>query len=370
MKKKLSICVLLGILMATPLAIFAQDDTSTEPAAPTFSFSGSVDTYFHTAIGTEEDAPSTAFDNHKGFALGMANLVASYDGAKAGFKADLVFGQRGTDAVFNSTGSSSIVNQLYAYWKPVDALTLTLGNFNTYIGYEVISPTVNVNYSTSYMFSYGPFSHTGLKANVDLGSGLNIMAAVMNPTDWTDYQPVDTYTFGGQLGYTNDSGGAWLNFLAGDQTGTGDDIKGTFQVDLTTGWTLNDMFYLGLNTTYNSTKVTGISTPSFMGVAVYPKLTFSESSILGLRAEYFSYKNGYLINGSGVGVVGYDANGDGSVVDLTLSLNEKVGNLTLIPEFRVDMAKENSWHKKDTDVATSFDTKTMPTFSLAAVYSF
>ena len=42
-------------------------------------------------------------------------------------------------------------------------MTVTLGNFNTFLGYEVISPAANFNYSTSYMFSYGPFSHTGMK---------------------------------------------------------------------------------------------------------------------------------------------------------------------------------------------------------------
>ena len=60
-----------------------------------------------------------------------------------GFTADLVFGPRGEDATFLSPelrpgGNSSIVNQLYAYWNVSDAFTLTLGNFNTFLGYEVI----------------------------------------------------------------------------------------------------------------------------------------------------------------------------------------------------------------------------------------
>ncbi|MDZ7650755.1 MAG: hypothetical protein U5K54_28440 [Cytophagales bacterium] len=41
----------------------------------------------------------------------------------------------------------------------------------------------------------------------------------MNPTDLVEFNPVNTYTLGGQLGKTSDKGGIWLNFLYGDQDG-------------------------------------------------------------------------------------------------------------------------------------------------------
>ena len=78
----------------------------------------------------------------------MANVILSYEGEKHGFVADLVFGPRGTEAVFNSLGSANIVNQLYAYYNLSESVTVTLGNFNTFLGYEVISPAANFNYST------------------------------------------------------------------------------------------------------------------------------------------------------------------------------------------------------------------------------
>lgn len=364
MKKKLFICCLVGFMGFFPALLSAQDEESES----NFSFSGSVDTYFHTALGTEDDAPSTAFANNPGFSLGMVNLIGAYEGDKVGFTADLVFGPRGSDAVFASpqgfSPSSPIVNQLYAYWKPSESVTLTLGNFNTFLGYEVISPTVNFNYSTSYMFSYGPFSHTGLKANFDLGSGMNALVAVMNPTDFTEWNPVNTYTFGGQLGYSGDAGGAWLNLLYGDQNGSDDDTdvqKGTFQIDLTSGWNLGDSFYLGINGTYNTTAIDGADAATFMGFALYPQLTLSESTAIGLRGEYFA--TNFL------GVVAGDTNGDESVIDVTISLNQKIGNLTIIPEFRIDMAGEETWQKSG-DSASPEYTKMMPTFNLAAIYSF
>src|SRR5690606_19995188 len=121
---------------------------------------------------------------------------------------DLVFGPRGFDAVFlnpytagfdqDNTGQR-IVNQLYAYINLSDAVRLNIGQFNTFLGYEVISPTVNVNYSTSYMFSWGPFSHTGLRADFTFGGGWGAKLAIMNPTDMVEGNFVDAYTLGAQL---------------------------------------------------------------------------------------------------------------------------------------------------------------------------
>ena len=193
---------------------YAQDSIPASEEAPKkkFSVSGSADGYFRQNLGapngSESIAPATSFANGNGFSLGMANVILAYEGAKVGAVVDLVYGPRGEEAVFGSTPSNNIVNQLYVYWNVSDKVTLTFGNFNTFLGYEVISPTGNFNYSTSYMFSYGPFSHTGVKADIGLGSGLSLMLGVFNPTDATDFNPTGSYAGGAQLGYENDNGGA------------------------------------------------------------------------------------------------------------------------------------------------------------------
>ena len=260
--------------------IFAQEEVlivevieEEEPSKLTLS--GSVDAYFRsnfnaTNKGEFSQAPTSSFGNLPGFSLGMANIIATYEGKKVGAVADLVFGPRGEDAVFGSplyagglAGSSQIVNQLYVYWNVNDVVTLTFGNFNTFLGYEVISPTGNFNYSTSYMFSYGPFSHTGLKADFALSDKWSLMASVMNPTDMTEFNASGTYTLGAQLGYSTDAGSTFLNFVYGDQDGKltndgsliGDQTSAgkTFQGDLTTGFNVSDALFVGVNTTYNTT---------------------------------------------------------------------------------------------------------------------
>lgn len=341
-------------LMTVTFFAHAQDEG-------TFSFSGSVDTYFRYNLNADNSpvdydsdgdgeiddtyyaAPGSSFANKPGFSLGMVNLIAAYDAEKVGFVGDLVFGPRGSEAVFLSTGSANIVNQLYVYWKVTKKLTLTMGNFNTFLGYEVISPTGNFNYSTSYMFSNGPFSHTGLKADIDLGNGLSLMAAVMNPTDATEFNPTNDYVGGAQLGYTNEKGGAWLNTVFSD---------GSFQIDLTTGWDVTETVYVGANATSAS--------DSFFGAALYLQNSFTESFALGLRGEYFGDK--------GLGVLTKDESKDESVIDLTLSANYSIGNLTLIPEIRLD-----SYSEEDvviSDLPAGETTSSLSSFLLAAVYAF
>jgi hypothetical protein len=384
----------LATTTAVPQDATAQVEEKQEEE-PTFSLSGSIDTYFHSAFGTTNiypldfstgtpqpsgwTGPTSAFADLKGFGLGMANIIATYSGEKVGFTADLVFGPRGRAAVF--TSEQGIVNQMFAYYKLSDGVTLNLGQFNTFLGYEVISPAVNFHYSTSYMFSYGPFSHTGLRADFDLGGGMVAKLAIMNPTDLVEFNPVNTYTFGGQLGHSSDAGGIWLNVVYGDQDGKLDKDESTpglssagslFQVDLTTGWNLGEKFYLGLNTSMQSVaagegfdSTTGEledldgDASTFMGVALYPKITLSESFALGLRAEYLGVTNGHL------GIFGVDADGKGSVMEFTLSGNYKVGGLTFIPEFRIDQTSEDSFLDADGEA-----TNMMPSLNLAAVYKF
>ncbi len=342
---------------------YAQDSIPAPEEAPKkkFSFSGSVDAYYRTNLGApnggeNSQTPNTSFANGNGFAIGMANAIISYEGKKVGAVADLVFGPRGTDAVFGSLqwdldgdgapdlgNSSQVVNQLYVYWNVSDKVTLTFGNFNTFLGYEVISPTGNFNYSTSYMFSYGPFSHTGLKLDYAINDDWSLMGAIMNDNDLTNFNPTNNYTLGAQVGFK----GTYLNFLYGPQ----------FQVDLTTGFDITDSFYLGLNSTYY---VDNDSDASFYGVAVYPQLAMSESFVLGFRAEYFGEGKG------GVGAIGgYDEDGDANAFEFTLTGNYAIGDLMIIPEFRIDTTSEDTFLNDDLE-----PTGSLASFLVAAVYKF
>ena len=341
-KNKLNYFLILFCILIT-FTGFSQEEE--KESKKKFSLTGSVDAYFRQNIsgpnGEDAIAPNTSFANQNGFAIGMANAILSYEGEKVGAVADLVYGPRGADAVFESNPSANIINQLYVYWNISDKITLTLGNYNTFLGYEVISPVANFNYSTSYMFSYGPFSHTGIKMDYAISDDWSLLLAFMNNNDLTEFNPTNNYTLGAQIGFK----GTYLNFLYGPQ----------FQVDLTTGFDLTDKFYLGVNSTYYDD-----DNGSFYGTAIYPQYQLSDSFSLGMRAEYFAEIDG------GVGAIGeYDDQGDAHVFDFTLTGNYSIGDLMIIPELRLDSTSEETFIDNDMN-----PTKSLSSFLVAAVYKF
>ena len=340
MKKINSIIALSALFLAlSPAVINAQEDEDTTPES-TFSLSGTVDTYFRSSFTEDPVAPGTSFANLNGFALGMANFIVSYEGEKSGFVADVVFGPRGSDAVFGSVGNSSeLVNQLYAYYNIADGVTVTLGNFNTFLGYEVISPAANFNYSTSYMFSYGPFSHTGMKLDFSVSDDVSIMVGVFNQTYQTEAN-YDRYTaFGAQLGLY----GQYINLLAGEDY---------TQIDFTGGFDLSDSFFLGINAT--SASLAGET--GFAGVALYPQLTATDSFAIGLRGEFFSETDGF-------GALVSD--GDADNFSLTLTGSFTSGNFMFKPEFRIDSASSEIFAISPTETSDN-----LASFVMAMIYSF
>ncbi|MDO6761416.1 outer membrane beta-barrel protein [Tamlana sp. 2_MG-2023] len=332
MKKLLTLSAL---LLAT--VVFAQD----EPKK--LSISGSVDTYYQTyltAPDNEGQSFGTAFAGKSGFALGMGNVILAYEGEKTGAVLDLVVGPRGAGATFSNDIVDGIVNQAYVYWNVSEKTTLTMGRFNTFLGYEVIAPAANFNYSTSYLFSSGPFSHMGIKADFALSDDFSLMLAVTNPWDTNDISFSGEYALGAQLGFY----GQFLNLYY-----DGDAVDGLgFEIDYTGGFDLSDAFFLGINAAYNDNDGSG-----FYGAALYPQFTTSDSFAVGLRGEY------YGLHG--------DANPDEeSVLGVTLTGSYSIENLILKPEVRLD-----SWNDSmpyiDNDGAAS---KSLAAFTLAAIYSF
>jgi hypothetical protein len=216
-----------------------------------------------------------------------------------------------------------------------------MGNFNTFLGYEVISPVANFNYSTSYMFSYGPFSHSGIKADIGLSDDASLMLAVLNSTDYTESQPIgEDFMIGVQLGLF----GQYINYLGGGTAGVS-------QIDFTGGVDLGDSFFLGVNATSYSDD----SDIEFSGFALYPQYTFSDSFALGARFESFSE------NGKGLGALGVD--GDNTSFTITGSIT--AGNFMIKPEIRMDSASSKFY--KDAD---GVDTDSLSVFMVAAIYSF
>ncbi|GAA4313767.1 hypothetical protein GCM10023149_09660 [Mucilaginibacter gynuensis] len=343
MKKKL---LLLSLLSAAAFAVKAQDTTKTDPP---LTITGSVDTYYKYDFSDHSNLPTSFASDHNSISIGMIDIALKKKVNKAAFVGEISFGPRGQEQSIlpGASGDSYHIQNLYVSYDITDKFVVTGGFMGTFIGYEVISPVGNFNYSTSYMFTNGPFQNAGVKFAYTFTDKVSLMAGVFNDA-WNSYNSISKVNnFGAQLTVSPVTGWtAYLNVITGKTSGT--------EFDLTTAYQVTDAFKLGLNSaTYSAPDKAG----GFTGVALYPQYAVSSGVTLGLRGEYFKTKSGvYETFGPAPGE---------SVTAITATANIKAGPLTLIPEFRLDNGSAEAFTKK-----SGAPSKNASQVLLAAVYAF
>lgn len=366
-KTVLSLALLAGFYVC-----YAQEDTAATKAKASgvevagVKITGSLDVYYRYNFANAIDAGGhpvtndyTSFTNSQNaFELGMASLQATHSFGKASAFVDVGFGRRAEEFNYpdgnigsgkNGYTTLAAIKQLNVSYAISNKFKLTMGKWATHIGYELIDAYLNRNYSMSYMFSYGPFSHTGLKADIGLGDKSALMVGVANPTDMATTLSARKYAIAQFSTGTNDNKfKTYINY----QGSYGGSYSLT-QFDLVLNGTLTDQFSIGYNGTVQSVKPKDDSANSWWGSALY--LNFDPTSTFGitLRGEYFDNKKQ---------VASAPAT---SIFDVTLSPNFKVGNLTIIPELRLDAAREEVFVKHD-----GSPTKNTISGLLAATYHF
>jgi len=328
--------------IASTTCALAQE-ASTSP----LEFSGSVDTYYKYDFAKKSNIPTSFVSDHNSVSLGMIDLALKKKTGKASFVGEISFGPRGqTQSIPDAAngGSSFHIQNLYINYDFSDKFSMTAGYMGTFIGYEVISPVGNFNYSTSYLFTNGPFQNAGIKATYKFSDKVSLMAGLFN--DWNLYSATrGVSSIGGQLMISPVEGWtAYLNVLSGaDPYG-----YGTIE-DLTTSYQITKAFKLGLNAAnYDMADDAG----GYAGVALYPQVAVAEAVTLGLRGEYFKYKDVGAVKGT-------------SYTGVTLTANIKSGGLTFIPEVRLDHNGDKPFLNKTGGAAPNAGQ-----FSLAAVYAF
>jgi Putative beta-barrel porin-2, OmpL-like. bbp2 len=364
-KKIIAAFAAILLLFSISESVTAQDSTV---APPPLKISGSVDGYYRFNFSNGDGGVlgynnSTSFTGSNNvFQLGMASVKAEYTAGKVGVVADLGFGPRAEEFSYADAKTLQAIKQAYIYYSVSDKVKFTFGKFGTHVGYELLDPQLNKNYSMSYMFTNGPFSHTGLKADFALGGGTGLMLGVANPIDVTAPSNGDApKTLLAQVSHVASKFSLYLNYAgyfgAKNSMPTASSLN---QIGLTASATISDKFSIGYDGTVQLLKneILDEST-KWWGSALYFNLTASDKFGLTLRGEYFGDEK--------YGIKVSDSNGDGvNVFAATLSGNYKVGNFTLIPEFRLDNASSDLLYtNKDGD-----PTKSTSTFLVAAVFSF
>ncbi len=349
------------ILTAYLNAAFAQDSTKT------LVFSGGLDAYYRYNFSDTYANNYTSFTNSQSsFELGMASIRADATAlsGKVAATLDLGFGRRAEEFSYNDgptyvSGkngfiSLSNVKQLFVSYAPSSKVKFTFGKFGTHVGYELVDAQLNRNYSMSYMFTNGPFFHTGLKADITAGP-VGLMLGVANYTDQATATN-NVKSLLGQIsgGTSNGKIKAYLNFVGSygsNELAIPGGLKSLSQYDLVVTGTVSSKFGVGFNATVQS-RNNGSTSGSWWGAAGY--FNFDPTSAVGLtlRSEYIGDSKMVYF-------------GTKHIFANTISLNYKVGPLVIIPELRYETAGSNYYAKKD-------GTGTKSTFSslLAVAYKF
>ena len=341
-------------------------DTTAVPAAeaeeskPSFTITGSADVYYKYDFAKTRANTYTSFTgSHNSFALGMASVKFEHKGNKVGAVLDLGFGPRAKEFSYTDDGITQAIKQLYITYSPTDWLKFSAGTWGTHVGYELLDPQLNRNYSMSYMFTNGPFSHTGVKADITKGKH-GFMVGVSNATDFRI--PPDgfinkKFLIAQYSLAATDNVKLYVNYVGGKNF----DTSKVSQVDAVLTAKVSEKFNIGFNATVNSTQswdgAKNADGQSWWGSALYlnvdPKPWFG----LTLRGEYFNDDNQLKMFSI--------APEGGSIFATTLSANFKAGGFTFIPEFRFDNASQAVFTDKDGAAK-----KSAGNFLLAAVYSF
>ena len=310
----------------------------------TFNVSGSVDAYFRANLNADNNTGDAStvlgtgdysiFNNDSGFSAGLANVTFSYGGETVGFVADFAYGPRMDD-----WNNGEIVNEAYMYWNASDKVMLMMGRFNSWMGYERLSAANNFHYSMSHMFSYSARNFNGLVAQFDLGTDLRGGIGVMNQVNDLDGN-TGKFSVAG-LTYKETTS---LSFASSDEQSF---------IDFKTAFDLSDNFNVKLNAHIADFGDDGfVLGESFTSISAYPQIKSSDKMSWGMRLEYMMIDNA---------ITGDDLN----VITPTLTARYSVGDLTIIPELRLDSASEDIFIDSDGELAGG-----LTAFNLGAVYTF
>ncbi|HEY0677404.1 MAG TPA: outer membrane beta-barrel protein [Chitinophagaceae bacterium] len=364
-----------GILLSSFMAAYTQDLTKlTDPSSPSqtneisappdkvpaLTFSGSADVYYRFDFAKSRFNNLTSFTNsHNSFELGMASAKLEYKTGKVSMVADLGFGKRATEFSYNDNGIAAAIKQLYITYSPADWIKFTGGSFATHVGYELVDPQLNRNYSMSYMFTNGPFFHTGVKSDLTFGKH-GFMIGLANPTDLKAVPDgvINKKFLLAQYSLAfNDNTKLYFNYVGGKSP----DTSRSDQFDLVVTSKLGDKFGIGYNGTVASVHqwdgAKNAGGQSWWGSALY--LNYDPKDWLGLtlRGEYFNDDNQLKMFGA--------ASEGGNIFATTLSANFKINSLIIIPEIRVDRASDKIFSNKNGSPSASAGS-----FLVAAVYPF
>lgn len=310
--------------------------------------SGIVDGYYsYNNNKVDMFTQGRAFDvRHNAFSLQLAKLTLNKANSKddpLGFRVDLGLGET-VDRIISVSDSSrndatKHVLQAYAsYVAPIGSgLIVDFGKFYTPVGAEVIETKDNFNYSRGWLFAFGPYYHTGLRAKYAFNDKVALTGFLVNGWDNLFENNVGQNagkTVGFQLGLTPTKKFALTQtYLAGPEA----PLANVPDVSARDNWRhiadtvatvyVNDKLTLLGNFVYGADGDNTGNRGKWTGGAAYFKYAFTNKLAFSPRFEVFNDRDG-LRTGTAQ-----------TVKDITLTQEVKlVNNLITRFEYRRDFS--------------------------------
>lgn len=264
--------------------------------------------------------------------------------------ADLIHGPNAELTNFNnlrgsgtqtSSTTSTAIKQAYVSAKLVKDLKLTVGQFGTHIGYEVVESYQNANYMLGYLFGFGPFYHTGAKLDYAFSDKISVMAGVVNGWDLQADNNKDKTVIGQITLKPISELTLILNYAGGNETRSVSALPETnvggmrHIADLVAQYQVNKMVKVGINLVYGENKVNKETAAAVWGgAAAYVSVTPVDGFTASYRLDYLDDRQGArslfgLTRATGTKVMGHTVTG-------TISMYG--GHFLIRPEVKYDMA--------------------------------
>jgi len=336
----MKLATFLTILLFNSLISNAQSDTIAKTSVTSTSYTIYFDGYYKSDFSNKATNNKTSYTNaNQSLQLGMASIKLDHTNRKLAATLDLGLGKRAQEFSYNDNGLIQVIKQAFISYAPNSIIKFTLGKWATHFGYELTDAYSNRNYSTSYGFSYSPFYHAGLRADINLGGKSAMMVGFVQPTDFTfSSSPYKMFIAQFSTSSKEDKLKAFLNYQGGHD-------KSQFELILNTVVSSQ----VGIN--YDGT-IANVGGKNWTSNAVYVNYDPTAKFGFTLRSEYFDDTKNAVGQGT-------------SIFQNTISANIHFSKLTLIPEIRFDNAKDKIFFNSNNNL-----NKYAGNFLIAAVYKF
>jgi len=229
-----------------------------------------------------------------------------------GFRTDLTYGFSQPEVNKSSRGPNvsgadvsddefDVQIAYVSYNAPIgNGLRLDFGKFATNIGSEVMDgyDGFNYNFSRTFAFSFGPFTHTGIRANYAVNDMVGLQFFVANGQDNTS-EDNDAKSIGAQVSVAPMKNIAlYFNYFGGPEVQTGDagnsdDFRNFF--DFVGEINFTDSTLLNVDVVYGSEdNALGAGRDAeWFGFAGILRHDFNSWFSLNLRGEYYDDQDGF-----------------------------------------------------------------------------